>query len=507
MNALLSPSPLRRSIPRWVAGSLVWALAVAGVAIVQIGPLRWMIFLLVAMIGSILIAPKYRFALLILLFFLTGMGLAFDLIPLLWPMDEPIRVELTQRTGSVAVLWLVSTLGLAGLAALVLTTLAFLSSELIFALHPVGELGRGMVILHLLTMALGIQGGYWIVENGEVKQKKDGVLRLLGGPGLLDVSPCHAVVLERGGQITGIVGPRIHTLRPFERVRGVIRLEPRLLTIDLRDISMAGGLTVPRVLAKVGYHFPLASIEEQDEGDKRFTGVLRDDLYPTRRENLKKMLAVEPDPAKWDRAVEQIAAMAIRAVIGRHTLEELFPLHREPVSVIDGRVQGPYDLLSSEAYQACREKTIDWGIEITMLQLEMKPPEELHSRALAPWVAEREKVLSLARGEADAKRERAFEEIRLETRRKAVREMIERLTELYEKLPPEAADRLASLVAKTMVYFAEDTAQGMRLISALEKMIEGSQVFVSVGPSPAIFPAAPARPEREITGLGVESHQ
>lgn len=507
MNALPSPSPPGRSIPGWVVGALVWALAMTGVAILRIGPLRWMIFLLVAVIGSILITPKYRLALLILLFFLTGIGLAFDLIPLLWPVDEPMRVELTQRAGSVAALWLVSTLGVAGLAAIVLTILAFLSSELILALHPIGELGRSAVMFHLLAMALGIPGGYWVVEDGEVKQKKDGVLRLLGGPGLLDVSPCHAVVLERGGQITGIVGPRIHTLRPFERVRGVIRLEPRLLTIDLRDVAMAGGLTVPRVLAKVGYHFPLASIDEQDEGDQRFKGVLRDDLYPTRREDLRKMLAVEPDPAKWDRAVEQIAAMAIRAVIGRYTLEELFPLNREPVSVIEGRVQGPYDRLSSEAYQACHERTTDWGIEITILQLEMKPPEELHSRALAPWVAEREKVLSLAQGEADAKRERAFEEIRLETRRKAVREMIERLVELYEKLPPETASRLASLVAKTMVYFAEDTAQGMRLISALEKVIEGSQVFVSVGPPSAIFPTSPARPEREITGLGVESHQ
>ncbi len=508
MNAWLSPAPLGRPVPRWLLGALLLALAVGSVAVLRIGPPRWVVFLLVAIIGSVLIAPSHRLILLIPLIFLTGGGLVFDLIPLLWPVDEPMRVELAQRAGSVAVLWLLSTLGIAGIVAVALAALALLSSELILTMHPVGELGRGAVMFHLLAMALGISGGCLVVENGEVKQKKDGALRLLGGPGLLVIRPCHAAVLERGGRITGIMGPHVHQLRPFERVRGVIRLEPRLLMVDLRSVLTADGLAVPRVLAKVGYRFPPAG--DQGEGDGRFTGTLRDDLYPTRREDLRKMLEIEPDPAKWDKAVETIAVMAIRAVIGRHTLEELFPLDREPVSAIGEEVSGPYDLLSSEAQQECLTRTANWGIEITMLRLDsMDLPEELRSRALAPWVAEREKVLSLAQGEADAKRERAFEAIRLQARRKAVREFMDRLSELYEgsKIPPEATHRLASLIVNLVTCFAEDTAQGMRLISALEKAVEGSQVLISVGLPPPVFPASPGRPEREVTEPGVESHQ
>lgn len=510
MNAWLSPFPSGRPALRWLFGALLLALAVVSVAALRIGPLRWALFLLMAIIGSVLIAPSHRLIFLIPLILLTGSGLTFDLSALLWPMDEPLRVELAQRAGSMALLGLLSILGIAGIVVVTFAALALLSSELILAMHPIRELGRGAVVFHLLKTALGLPGGCLVVENGEVKQKseKDGTLRRLGGPGLLVVKPCQAAVLERGGEITNIVGPRTYTLRPFERVRGVIRLEPKLLAIDLRDVLTADGLAVPRVLAKVGYRFPQAPEDGRSAEDGPFTGVIHDALYPTRREDLKKMLTVEPNPAEWDRTIEKIAAIAIRTVIGRHTLEELFPLDRGPVSIVEGRVQGPYDILSSEAQQECRARTANWGIEITTLRLDsMDLPEELRSRVLAPWVADREKLLSLIQGEVDAKRERAFEEVRLQVRRKAIRELMDRLVELYTKIPPEAAQRLTSLIANLITCFAEDTAQGMRLVSALEKAIEGSQIIISIGPPPAVFPTSPERPGEEITEPDVGPRQ
>ncbi|MCS7221455.1 MAG: SPFH domain-containing protein [Anaerolineae bacterium] len=510
MNAWLSPSPSGRPFLRWLLGALLLALAVASVTALRIGPLRWAAFLLVTVAWSLLIAPPYRLVFLIPLIFLTGSGLAFDLIPLLWPMDEPMHIELTQRAGSMALLGLLSILGIAGLVVVIFATLAFLSSELVLAMHPVRELGRGAVVFHLLKTALGLPGSCFVVENGEVKQKdgRDGILHRLGGPGLLMVKPCQAVVLERGGEITNIVGPHTYTLRPFERIRGVIRLEPKLLTLDLRDVLTADGLTVPRVLAKVGYRFPQASVDGRSAGDGPFTGVIRDALYPTRREDLKKMLMIEPNPAEWDRAVEKIAAIAIRTVIGRHTLEGLFPLDREPVSIVEGQAQGPYDILSSEAERECRARTANWGVEITTLRLDsMDLPEELRSRALAPWVADREKMLSMTQGEVDVKRERAFEEVRLSARRKAMRESLDQLIELYTKMPPETADRLANLIVNLATRFAEDTAQGMRLVGALEKAIESSQIIISIGQSPSMFLTPPERPGGGITEPDVEPRQ
>ena len=45
------------------------------------------------------------------------------------------------------------------------------------------------------------------------------MLSRLGGPGVLVVRPGNAVVLERGGKITRIVGPGVHQLKRFEGLK------------------------------------------------------------------------------------------------------------------------------------------------------------------------------------------------------------------------------------------------------------------------------------------------
>ena len=67
---------------------------------------------------------------------------------------------------------------------------------------------------------LGLSKGTWEVREGklEVLDKPDGSLADLEGPGELIVQQGHAVILERNGRVSNVVGSGLTFLRAFERV-------------------------------------------------------------------------------------------------------------------------------------------------------------------------------------------------------------------------------------------------------------------------------------------------
>jgi hypothetical protein len=73
----------------------------------------------------------------------------------------------------------------------------------------------------------GGAGATVIVENGRVVKPgpNDPVMRI-GGPGTLVVYSDSAVLLERAGRLTRVVGPGVTVLHRFEKVRDVVHLRP-----------------------------------------------------------------------------------------------------------------------------------------------------------------------------------------------------------------------------------------------------------------------------------------
>jgi len=460
-------------------------LTVLGIAIIFV-PIPG-IFLHLVIIGALagsgilLLMPQNlrRLIFLGLLTLFSGIGLALMLIPL--SLGKPLNEITIQEAAPVSLLLLVSFLTAMGLLVAFLFALAFLSSELILAAHPLRNLGRSAVMRQLLTLIAGLQGPYLIVEGGEVKdEKKAGLLRLLGGPGILVVRPCQAVVLECCGKITRITGPGVVTLKPFERVRGVVPLSPRFLPVEPGDVLTADGVSLSHVSATVGYRFPQADLADGEDGDDEMSGVIRDDLCPARREDITQMLKVTSAPNEWPQAVTSAAEIALRRVIGRYTLEGLFPITEETSAAI-------LELIGSEATEECRRLTSGWGVEIIGIALNtMALPEEVADRVLAMWVADRQKQLSISQGEADARRVRTFEEIRLAARQKAISGYISSLEEAWGKLPPEVAQRVERVLGWIMTHCAEDTAAGMRYINAMEKLMENPHAQVFIGQPPMV---------------------
>lgn len=83
-------------------------------------------------------------------------------------------------------------------------------------------------VVNELAGEIFMRGPFVIVRDGKVVAGggNDPVARI-GGPGLLVVYTDSAVLLERAGQLTRVVGPGVAPLRRFEKVRDVIDLRPR----------------------------------------------------------------------------------------------------------------------------------------------------------------------------------------------------------------------------------------------------------------------------------------
>ncbi|NOZ28201.1 MAG: hypothetical protein GXP39_09145 [Chloroflexi bacterium] len=434
--------------------------------------------------GVVLVAPRRvrRLA----LFGASSIFLSIGVLIVVSPIVLGIRlgqIEMSKDLAYAILLWFVCLLAATGLLASGLWILAYMSGDLLLRAHPIGDLGRMEVIRQLFTLALGLQGPFMIVEKGEIRgDARMGVLRRLGGPGLLIVRPCQAVVLEWGGKITGIREPGVIRLKPFERVRHVILLEPKFIQVEFHDVLTKDGVTLSSVTGAVGYRFPPVDKSAFGSGE----GIIRDDLYPTRRSDLERMLQIVPDPAKWDEAIAEVVERAARRAISRCTLEDLFPLE-ESGEESDGKIDAGIDsaaleMVSEIVFEEVRQRTRHWGVQITAMEITaMTLPEEIPDWVLSSWVADRNKVISVVQGEVDAKRAYAFESVRLAARRRAVEDFIAALALARETLDSQEVDRVARLMAWLMAHVAEDKSTGMRLVGALEQLMENPNAHIIIG--------------------------
>lgn len=106
-----------------------------------------------------------------------------------------------------------------------LIILAAVSSFYVLALHKIEGISWWDAILYNVSLILGINSAYMVVENGQaVITKEASWLSILGGPGHLVIKQGNVVVLEREGKITRIVNAGVIRLDPLERIRNIFAL-------------------------------------------------------------------------------------------------------------------------------------------------------------------------------------------------------------------------------------------------------------------------------------------
>jgi hypothetical protein len=198
------------------------------------------------------------------------------------------------------------------LALLVMLTLlfilAFVSSFYVLALHKMDGVSWWDAMRYIVTLILGINWSYIIVENGQaVITKEAAKLGVIGGPGHLIIKQGNVVVLERGGKITRIVNAGVVKLTSLETIRNIFPLGAQSNSEEIEHI-----LTKDRIPLKItiSIGFQIEPVSEADKrlesriesGGEALTPKLDDGLYQVYEGTIRKA-ALMAQTTSWDKLI------------------------------------------------------------------------------------------------------------------------------------------------------------------------------------------------------------
>ncbi len=108
---------------------------------------------------------------------------------------------------------------------------------------------------HVADIQIGINKGSWLVRGGRASMTNApaGVLARFGGPGVLVTQEGHAVILERSGMISRIVGHRTTFLEPFETVSQVVYLGTQMGAFEFEHLITKDRVVIERMEVVVFY--------------------------------------------------------------------------------------------------------------------------------------------------------------------------------------------------------------------------------------------------------------
>jgi regulator of protease activity HflC (stomatin/prohibitin superfamily) len=87
---------------------------------------------------------------------------------------------------------------------------------------------------------LARSGPFVIVKEGEILGGELQPAARIGGPATLVIYNDSAVLLERAGRLTRVLGPGAHPLQRFEKIRSIIDLRPRWQQCTVKGMSREG---------------------------------------------------------------------------------------------------------------------------------------------------------------------------------------------------------------------------------------------------------------------------
>ncbi|MBM3175604.1 MAG: SPFH domain-containing protein [Chloroflexi bacterium] len=323
-----------------------------------------------------------------------------------------------------------------------------------------------------IGVVLGINKGVWLVKEGKTKvlHPPAGGLARFGGPGVLIVQEGHAVILEKNGRLSRVVGRGLTWLKPFERVSMAVDLQVKSDKIVVNDVA-----TKDQVLIKEFVFWIFSKVDAGEESKQNPNG-----LFPFNEENILKNIwnAAGSD---WRGGVRAVAETAARDVIGRYELEKILPIADQP------RIEFK-DALRKEINRVAKGFM---GVDVIVVDIgAIKVPEDaektLLERQLASWElqilekrAEAERLQLLRRGEGEAWAIRAVEE--------AKRISIEKMTHHIEKIigtrvgsSDVVAARFVEIIEKLCMNIVKDDVTALRYMEVLQKLAEseGSKTLI-----------------------------
>lgn len=290
--------------------------------------------------------------------------------------------------------------------------LAFLAStEWLMSVSETHSVSKAEALRFVAARTFGTAQASFLVENGQISDMSpNGILSKLGGPGVLIVRSGNAVVLERGSQISRVLGPGTYALKPGENFK-----QPREFkgVIDLR--GRGGTQTVEKVLTKdgieltftIGAAYQLEPKSETDtrpesrfEGGEATTPVIGAPEYPVYQQTILKAVNNTGDKGLAD-MYPGGAVDTLRDIVASYTFEQIFPPNPTAVDDPDPNqrvIKQIEDKVKASVSGAARG-VLFRGIDIK----EIAMPDDVRKKMMERWAAPLDRDLKIR--EAEAQRE------------------------------------------------------------------------------------------------------
>jgi regulator of protease activity HflC (stomatin/prohibitin superfamily) len=242
-------------------------------------------------------------------------------------------------------------------------------------------------------------------------------LEHFGGPGTLIVQEGHAVILEKGGELSRIVGRGITTLDPFERISMVVPLQLRNDKVTVEQVATKDKILIDE--------FNVLVFHKVDPGPE--AEQVRDGQAVYNRDNLISNVW-KPTGGDLRGGVRSMTESAVRDVVGRYNLEDIVPIAGDFRESFKKEVMREINKVT-KTLMGIEVKAVDFG--------KIKPPPEAEKRLQAKWLADWD--VRIARSERDAMIRRGeagavLLKVKEVAWAEAQREIIQRVTEGFREV-------------------------------------------------------------------------
>jgi regulator of protease activity HflC (stomatin/prohibitin superfamily) len=282
------------------------------------------------------------------------------------------------------------------IAAAILLPIGYFSSRVTYGEYEEYKWHEWEAIYSTISVVLGINKGVWLVKEGkaQVLYAPAGSLARFGGPGVLIVQEGHAVILEKSGSLSRVVGKGLTWLQAFERVSMVVPLQTRGEQVIVKQVATKDKILIDEFEFWVYHKVDLGPEERR----------IQSGLYAYNEDILlKKVWAM--DGEDWRGAIKALSETAARDVVGRYDLEQILPISDE------FRI-GFKDALRQQINRIAKDFM---GVDIIAVDIgEIKVPEEAQSKLLKRWISGVDVQVAEKEGErlvAEAKGKRQAAEI------------------------------------------------------------------------------------------------
>jgi regulator of protease activity HflC (stomatin/prohibitin superfamily) len=427
-------------------------------------------------------------------------------LPVQWNLSQGERMAIVWGTGALLGILIPTVFWLATL---------FVSTRWILSVSDSFDIPWRQALKFVASRTFGTAQAYLVVENSEIiAENPPGILSRLGGPGVLVVRPGNAVVLERGGQTSRIVGPGAHELKPFETIKkpiaakGIVDLRPQGASGTATDVLTKDGIPLD---FEVGTGFQIEPQSKTDErpsshyqGGEATTPVLGEPEYPVYEKTIHKAI-FNTSPGGWKGMFPGGPIGILRDIVASFTLDQIFPRAPSADPNPDERTIKEIEDKVSERYDRSGSGVWFKGMDIK----EVRVPPDVHERMLKRWTtpvdlglkieeAKTERDVMIERSKGRAESLERLEGVRLSARIKMV-QVIEKLVNMLPEMNREQAVwAFVSVIHELTNRVGEDELSAMRYIEAMRAFLRGGgfrDLALPLPDSPPGMLSQPPRPQ------------